>query len=43
VASGLKEKLKSRLSGGGGGGGLGSKLKSVAKAGGGLLRRLAGR
>ena len=41
VASGLKEKFKSRLSGGGGG--LGSKMKGVAKAGGGLLRRLAGR
>ena len=42
VASGLKEKVKSRLRGGDGGG-LGSKMKSVAKAGGGLLRRLAGR
>jgi hypothetical protein len=43
VASGLKEKVKSRLTGGGGGEGIGSKMKSVAKAGGGLLRRLAGR
>jgi predicted Rdx family selenoprotein len=44
AASGLKEKFKSRLTGGGGdGGGIASKMKGVAKAGGGLLRRLAGR
>jgi hypothetical protein len=46
AASGLKErvkeKFKTRLTGGGGGG-LGSKMKGIAKAGGGLLRRLAGR
>ncbi len=42
AASGLKEKFKSRLAGGGGDG-IGSKMKGVAKAGGGLLRRLAGR
>jgi hypothetical protein len=40
AASGFKEKVKYKLSGGGGGGGL---MKGMAKASGGLLRRLAGR
>ncbi|MTD95378.1 hypothetical protein GIW81_13645 [Hyphomicrobium sp. xq] len=42
AAAGFKEKVKYKLSGGGGGG-LGSKMLGAAKAGGGLLRRLAGR
>ena len=40
AASGFKEKVKYKLAGGGGGGGL---MKGMAKASGGLLRRLAGR
>jgi hypothetical protein len=43
AASGFKEKLKSKLTGGRSGDGLGSKMLGAAKAGGGLLRRLAGR
>lgn len=39
AASGFKDKVKYKLTGGGGGG----LMKGIAKAGGGLLRRPAGR